>query len=343
MRLRPLSLAIALLLLLFLAYTGWWVAASAQLRRAVNDVVAAQQAQGNSINPTEPAIGGFPLRLSLRLDQARWQRADGMLVEAGSLEAWARPWDPLRISLHLDGGARVMGPAPGGGEGALVLTAPAGQGELLLNRQGGIQHWKIHLDQPRLESGGLVGPLAASSLDLSWTVPAVTAATPAPVTGSFNLLARAITLPGPVPPPLEAEMQEIALEAQLHGVLPPNPDPAALRGWSEAGGTVEVTGFRLLWSGMDLRGNATLALDEMLQPQMAGSAELSGADALADMMVTRGTLSRDQAKAMKTALGFLSQQQPDGRRVVRVPLTIQDQQFSIGPIRVGEMPFIEWE
>ena len=343
MRLRPISLAVALLLLLVLAYTGWWVAASAQLRRAVSDVMAAQQAQGNSVTPAEPAIGGFPLRLSLRLDQARWQRSDGMLVEAGSLEAWARPWDPLRVTLHLDNGARVVGPPPGGAESALALTAPAGDGELLLNRQGGIQQWKIRLDQPRLESGGLLGPLTASGLELSWTVPELPAATANAVTGTFNLLARAITLPGPVPPPLDTEMQEIALEAQLHGILPPHPDPAALRGWSEAGGTVEVTGFRLLWSGMDLRGNATLALDGMLQPQMAGSAELSGADALADMMVARGTLNRDQGKAMKTALGFLSQQQPDGRRAVRVPVTIQNRAFSIGPIRIGDLPPIEWE
>lgn len=342
MRLRPIYLAIAVLLLLVLAYTGWWVSAAQQLRRTVAEMTATEEALGNSISPREPSVGGFPLRLALRLDKLEWRRPDGMALTAGGVEAWARPWNPLTIRLDIEGDARLSLP-PGPSHPPAVLEAKTGEGTLLLDSEGQPKQAHLVLTDPMAEVPGITGALKASLLDLTWTLPETAPVGPGATTGRLNLLARSITLPGQVLPPLEKQIAELALQAELRGILPPNPDIAALRGWSEAGGTVELTSARLAWGKLDLRGNATLALDTNLQPIGAGSAELSGADVLVDMLVQMQALKPEKGQAVKTALGFLSQQTPDGRRAVRVPMTIQDRRFSIGPIKVGTVPEVKWD
>lgn len=342
MRLRPLSLLAAFLLLLVLAYTAWWVAAAAQLRRAMADLIAVQQDQGNQVEPAAPGVGGYPLRLAVRLERGHWRRMDGALIEAADLEAWARPWNPLTVRLEAEGPVRLMLPATED-RPALDLGATAATGEMQLDQAGGVRQARLRLDQPQLAATDLTGPLTAARMELGWSRPVLDAPGPLPVTGIVNLHLADITLPGRVLPPLEPQIHELALEAQLRGMLPPSPDIAALRGWSEAGGTVELTAFRLLWGRLDLRGNATLALDSALQPIAAGSAELSGSESLIDMLVAADSLTADQGNAARAALGFLSRPTPDGRRAVQVPVTIQDQSLSIGPIRVGRVPSIRWD
>lgn len=342
MRLRPLSLLAAFLLLLVLAYTAWWVAAAAQLRRSLADLIAVQQARGNLVEPATVSVGGYPLRLALRLERGRWQRPDGAGIDATNLEAWARPWDPLTVRLTVAGPVRLVLPQAGD-RPALDLAAQAAEGEMLLDQAGGVRQARLRLDQPGLAATEMTGPLTAAVMELGWTRPVLVEPGPLPVTAIVNLRLADIALPGRVLPPLEPQIHELALEAQLRGVLPPDPDIATLRGWSEAGGTVELTALRLLWGRLDLRGNATLALDGALQPIAAGSAELSGSESLIDMLVAAGSLSADQGTAARAALGFVSRPTPDGRRAVQVPVTLQDQSLSIGPIRVGRVPAIRWE
>ena len=112
--------------------------------------------------------------------------------------------------------------------------------------------------------------------------------------------------------------------------------------WRDGGGTLELQALRVLWGNIDLRANATLALDRDMQPEGAGTAELSGADTLIDMLIQSGALKPEQGGGIKQTLGLLSQTTSDGRRVVAVPVTLQARRLSIGPVPVAELPVIPW-
>ena len=109
---------------------------------------------------------------------------------------------------------------------------------------------------------------------------------------SLDLIAHLsrLTLPPGVDAPLGREIYSAHLVAQVMGPIPPGPPREALPAWSGAGGDVELREVQLLWGGLWLKGDATLAFDKALQPLFAGSFAIANIGSLLDKLVTAGVL-----------------------------------------------------
>lgn len=338
-RYRALFLALSVAILLLLAYTIWWAALAGKVRTALAEAPGRALAEkGITLDLRDPVVGGFPLSVTVDLSGARAQWPSGTVLELGAVTAVAPAWDPTDItvtsaapaSLDLAGSARhapIAGTAAG-----LSLRADLG------------------LDgKPRMVTATLTGvqtrteaPWAAAETILTWMAPARPPEGPTDPQGQVSLLVRDLDLPGVVPAPLTRRIDQVALSYEARGPLPAKPSVEGMTAWRDGGGTLEILGLRLLWSGMDLRGNATLALDAAMQPEGAGTAELSGGQALIDMLAQGGGLKPEQVDGVKAGLSMLSRPTDDGRSVLRVPVTLQNSRLSIGPLMVATLPPIPW-
>lgn len=338
-RYRALFLALSVAILVLLAYTAWWAAVAGKVRTALS--VAPGRAlteKGIVLDIRDPVVGGFPLSVTVELSGARAQWPSGTVLQLGAVTASAPAWDPTAISvtsvapLHLDlaGSARhdpVSGTATG-------LSVRADMG----------------LDgKPRLVTASLTGvrtltemPWAAAETVVTWTAPAKPPEGPTDPQGQVSLLVRDLDLPGAVPAPLTQRIDQVALSYEPRGPLPVKPSVEGMTAWRDGGGTLEILGARLLWGSMDLRANATLALDGAMQPEGAGTAELSGGQALIDMLAQSGGVKPEQVEAVKAGLSMLSKRTDDGRTVLQVPLTLQNSRLFIGPVHVATLPPIPW-
>ncbi|MFV3075106.1 DUF2125 domain-containing protein [Niveispirillum fermenti] len=342
-RYRPLFLALSVAILLLLAYTAFWATAAGRLRTAL--ATAPEQAlagQGVVLALGDPVVEGFPLHLTVRLAGMRAQWPSGTVVESGPLELTAWAWAPSDIKLAGKGPVRLD--LAGSSRHAPVAGQAAGlTGALMLGTGGQIRSATLMLEQPHTAAAGDLGPLAAAAATVTWTAPLRAPAGPTDPQGRTSLLILGLDLPGAVPAPLGRRVDQIALSFEPRGPLPAGPGAAGLAAWRDGGGTLEILALRLLWSGIDMRMEGTLALDRTLQPEGAGTAELSGSDALVDMMVRNGSLEAGQGDAVKAALGMMARRTVDGRHAVAVPVSLQESKLFIGPIPVATVPPLSWD
>jgi hypothetical protein len=136
------------------------------------------------------------------------------------------------------------------------------------------------------------------------------------------------------------------LTGRVLGRVPPEPLTRALAAWSNDGGFLELTQFKVNWEAeTDVNLNGSLALDQQLQPIGSMTARLRNYAALIDWLVSIGTISPGQGTTTKLALAAMSQPASDGTNAMeaRVPLTIQNGFLSVGPAKVAQIPPIVWQ
>lgn len=337
-RYRPLFLALSVLILLLLAYTAYWAAAAWRLSQALADASGRAAEKNVELALDRPVVTGFPLRLSVNLSGLRAQWPSGTMVQMGPLVLSAWAWSPLDIGIEMAAPLR------------LDLAGSARHAPVSGTATGLVGRAELGLDgKPRLVTATLAGvrtegetPLGAAQTVVTWTAPAKTPEGPTDPQGQINLLVRDLDLPGAVPPPLKPRIEQLALSYEPRGPLPAKPSVEGMTAWRDGGGTLEILGARLLWSGMDLRANATLALDGAMQPAGKGTAELSGGEALIDMMVENGSLRPEQAEGAKAGMAMLGRRTDDGRSILSVPMMLKNSQLFLGPLHVATLPPIPW-
>lgn len=341
-RYRALFLALSAAILMLLAYTAWWSTLAWRVRTALADAPAkALSKKGVQLDLRDPVVGGFPLSVTVDLSGMRVEWPSGTVVETGAVSATAFAWAPMDITLastapmRLDLAGSARHDPMTGTAGSMVVQASLGLDGKPKQVTASFQSAAVGMAE-----GG--SPLKAGEVTLTWTAPSQPPTGPTDSQGQTSLVVNGLDLPGVVPAPLQQRIDQLALSYEPRGFLPTKPSVEGMTAWRDGGGTLDIRSFRVLWSGMDLRANATLALDRDMQPEGAGTAELSGAAALIDVMAARGNVPADRVALMKQGLQGLTRRTDDGRDILSVPVTLQNRQLSVGPIVVGVMPVVPW-
>ncbi len=116
-----------------------------------------------------------------------------------------------------------------------------------------------------------------------------------------------------------------------------------LADWRDAGGTMEVERLLIGYDPLRLQGNGTLALDGDLQPVGAFSARIQGFFETVGRLNRAGVIRGPDASMAKVVLGMLAKQPKNGGpSTISLPLTIQDRALYAGPVRLIELPQLEW-
>ncbi|MGH6988546.1 MAG: DUF2125 domain-containing protein [Stellaceae bacterium] len=333
-RIASFKIAVIAIIVLLLAaaagYSGYWFVTANALKVGLKAWTTNQRADGYDIAWSEPRITGFPLRFRIVLRHVALARGGPALyrVTAPLVTGEATPFDLSRWKVAAPGGARGT---VQGVDGTIRAATMFGQVRI------GPRHDRLALTAHTVTGEGAT----AGAIDAALTLPHQ----PPRSYHDPGLAARLqlfhLVLPEAVRP-LGKTIESIAFDVTVEGGLPPGDWRAALREWSDSGGTVEINHAALQWGALRLEGNGTLALDQALQPEAAMTAAIINQDTLIDAALTSHLLTPGSAAVVKTVLDLLAKRGPDGTKRLTAPVTIQNQTLSVGNVRIGRLPTIRW-
>ncbi|MBB6249559.1 DUF2125 domain-containing protein [Nitrospirillum iridis] len=359
MRVRPITLVLFLVLVLVTGYAVWWHRMATRLLTLLDHNTDLARAAGATITYQPPTLGGFPLGIAITANQVKVEKPNGLSWTADTVKASAPVWRLDDVVLTLAKGGHATLPHEGARPGLDATAAIAGARVALDLATGILRSMRVDLSHAVLTVAALPVPegtaegapppaslMPAGAYPLeSFSITVERPATP-PTDHTGTGLILHLDVAGMTVPPVRSlgpTLQRLVLAARVQGPLPAAPTVDAVTPWSKDGGTVEVDSLKLDWGDLHLVANATLALDDNLQPQGSGSAELSGLDSLVDALKDGGTLHPNQAALVRAGLALLAKPSANGGAPsLKLPITMQNHKLQIGPLAVGHYPDIVW-
>lgn len=371
-RRRPwlIALPLALVVLLALAWTGFWFYATSRASATIADWRAREAQAGRVHTCGQQTIGGYPFRIEVHCSDpaATFQTlAPPLTLSAKDAIVAAQVYDPTLLIGEFTGPLSV---GDAGKTPALSATWTLAQVSVR-GTPAAPQRVSIAVDRPelsRLARGAMEPVAAAEHVELHGRIVAGSV-TDNP---TVELVLRLTAAAAPELLPLAARPTDGEITAQLTGLkdFAPKPWAARLHEIQAAGGHIEITGARLSQGDILAVGSGTLALtpsgrlDGQLTLTVAGLEKLVallGADqALAQYLAQKtGGLTVDKlassldrlmpglggavrgnsgANLAAAGIGLLGEpKELEGRRAVSLPLRFANGVAFLGPVQVGQI------
>ncbi len=333
---------LVLLVVLGGGYYAYWRIVAQQLEAGVEAWAEQQRALGNEVTFEWDGIGGFPFRFAATFRQPalrwHWPRGDGAWKGA-NLDASMAPWNLRRIDVK-SGGQHdaALHLADDAADWRIASTALAGT--ITLHGSGALRGFTLALQQPDLtRPDGVVLSSAAATIMLDQPeTPPTDYRMPL---GRVTLDARGIALPPGTRLLTQDAIETLSLDATVKGPMPLAPLKEALAAWRDAGGVMELSSFAFEQGPLGLSGNATLALDQDLQPQGAGTVTTTGLSEAVEILIRDGIIPADRALVARTTVKALEKPGQDGKLHATIGLSLQNRVISFGPVPLFALERIE--
>ncbi|RAI57640.1 DUF2125 domain-containing protein [Roseicella frigidaeris] len=317
-----------------------WRWAVGELEAGFERWAAARRGEGWQVAHDAPERGGWPFAATLfvpwpRLGGGAALLPGGVEWQAEGLLLRLSPVQPRRLTLAFLGWQRIFG------EG-FDLRFAADRLESHLPLGGGSGAPALPVEARRLRLRSPAGQAEVEQLALQVEAPG--GAGPA---ARLDLAASGLLLPedtGPATAVLGRAVQALQAQLTLTGPLPGTGSLAArAAAWRDGGGRLEAQALLLRWGPLAAEGTARLGLDRALQPAGEAALQLAGADALLQVGVQAGLLTRQAALGGQTLLGLLSRRPATGGApVLDLPLTLENRVLSAARLRLALLPDWRW-
>lgn len=331
---RSLVALVSLLALLAIAYSIYWVFAARWFERSIADWIQQRRAEGYRIEGAIAPIGGFPFRLATAAAKPLIEAPGGVWRwQSERVEAHSRPWAPFDVQI------RPLGAQEAALDGKVyALTAKDAEIGLDFSLGGRFEGaWLEAEDVTGAEKDAEPARIGRVAIEIDRAEPA--ADTVEPIAFGFRIETTDLALPAALNPALGREIAAAAAIGRFAGPIVPAALPDALRGWRDAGGAVELDRFTLAWGPLSISGNATVALDDRLQPLIAASTEIAGIGETFDALTAAGAIDSQHGPLGKQLL--LGMAGADGK--LALPITLQDGFLFVGPLKLLPVAPIDWE
>lgn len=317
------------------AYVVWWFWLAGTVREQINVWIDNNRMDGRDIQIVSLDVGGFPGWLDIHAKDVQIVDATaGWRLRVPGITATMAPWKIDEIDGNFTG---PMNLAVAKGPALNTYIVETSSNTLSVDRdQGG--RVRLDLEDTAVTSNDDKGVLKIAGLK------AILIRGSVPIYGGLNLNARDITLPAKAQSPFGSSVKNIEARLELIGGAPPgNLTASELTQWAKSGGAVEVRSLRVIHGTLGLDGDGTMALDGRLQPIGAFSARVTGYDAALDQLIQVGLVKSNDGNIAKMILGALGKVPAGGGpKQIEVPISVQDQRLSVGPIPLMRVPAILW-
>jgi hypothetical protein len=320
---------LVLLLLLGLGQVLLWRWMAGQMEAALGGWEAARRAEGWVVEHGAPVRGGWPLAVRLRVPDLRLASA-GVEWRSPAIDLAIAMLRPQRLEVELAGEHRLR----------LGVTEWPVTAERLAARLPVEQ--RALPSEAVIEGGGLrVGAigLAGLRIDLETQEAAAEGEAALALRGALE----GVELPADVTG-LGRRLERAGLDAVVTGPVPPPGGPRARATvWRDGGGTLALRQLDLAWGPATALLQATLSLDQGLQPMGAGTLRLTGAEAALDALVAAGVVVPRGLGMARVMLGMLGRVPPEGGPPrIEVPVTLERQRLSIAGMALGRVEALPW-
>lgn len=341
--------AIAALVLLVVAQNVWWFSVRWSLVAGFEAWLENQQQRGAKLEITDWGVGGYPFRPRFYLEEMRGHLADGSQVTIPDLQLRIRPWLFRHASLEWDQPLQLE--SAGGKQRVRLAVEPGG---LQAKFWGWGRPRALEWSEARATLsffGFYDRPAPAVFLLRQFGLSLELPADPAEEGKIASLALRLadVTLPAIQPWPLGGTLQQLEFTATMRGTLPLGGDrrPYFIRlgEWANSGGVIDIEPLRLRWGPLDVAGNGTVTLDQERWLQASFALDIGGLPASLQRFAQAGAIPPEQAQpviAMAEAMGRATAAASQGAAVVKLPLTIQNKEIYLGPLKIGAAPALPW-
>ena len=337
-------IAVAVLLVAAGGYVGYWFWIAGQVNRNLDTWAEEWRAVGYRIEAPRSAVQGFPLVLHVDIGDiiiaSPGSRHWTWTKLAGLSAVEVRPWQPFSPIVSFSGTSRLE-LVDGSVVRAFELSASNASADIALAQDGRPDTALFGGTGIKVTELGAAAGTIASASGRARLLP--TEDRPTSDTAEFEITLQQLALPAAQQVPLGPIIAELTLRGRFRGSLPMGNLAQSLASWRDAGGTVELTDATADWGPLGVSGNATLALDRDLQPLAAGTAQIRGYAEAIDKAVDSGLMPFAEGVATKLALAATARPANGGSALeAHVPVTIQDGFLSVGPLKLMQMPHVEW-
>lgn len=334
-------LTCVVLVLVAIGVSGFWFYGAERLKSGFAAWESNWRARGGELGYESLQLGGFPLRF-----RAHFERP--VMGQAETRTPWH--WQGERLRLNMSPFApRARAFFPGEHKITftwqgipVALTAAAKKAEGRYRRRSGETVVALEGSQIRLQVNGQ----EATTIDrLSIETVGLRSTDHLEPSARFAVAVDELMLPqGRLPEAFRARVDLGRLKGQVLGPVGPEVTRAQVTAWRDLGGTVEIERLELRWGPLTVVAVGTLALDEDLQPLAALTATITGYAETVDALRTAGALQPKEAEAAKSLLKLLAKPPRllGGPPEIAVPLTIQNQRLSLGPVALLTLPRLDW-
>lgn len=339
MRRRTLRFATlaAVLVLVAAGYAALWLYFATMIADGIDRWADDRRAEGFRVSYGEPRITGFPLHFIATVEHPVIEGPAGAWLWSGPTIVSSAPvWDYRHVAARVPGKHMVSWRAERGTR-SLTIEAPLVQGEVDIAADGRVAAGEVALGQiiVQQDTGEVLGVREARAELRRLPPEQPGAAGGADIGFKFDL--RAATLPARYAGPLGPLIDSIELNGAVLGPLPAAPPRESLALWRDAGGTLEVTKLDLAWGTLVVSGDGTFALDPDLQPIGAMAATVRGHEELLAALTSR--MPSGLGNLVRITGALLGAGRPEG---ARISLSLQDGYLWLGPVKLAEVPRIQW-
>lgn len=326
----------SIIIVVFLAWSGWWYAASTAHKKAWSLWLDDRARAGWVAEHAGLAVRGYPNRLDTTL-------TDLQLADPVSGWAWSAPffqvlslsYKPNHVIAVWPGSQKVSAPT-----GTADITAETMRGSLVF-----VPSTDLTLDRMQLEIADLAiaGPgwnTALKSANFA-TRRAAEGTAPGDNAHDIGLDIRDLDLPidlksildprGILPQVFQTAQLDITIAYDApwdrHAIETTKPQPTA----------ISVKDLTLNWGDLELKARGILNIDADGYP--AGDLNLKARNwrEIINLFVSAGVLPADVAESLKSGLGLLANLSGDPRSI-DIPLRYANQFTFLGPIPLGPAP-----
>ena len=242
-------------------YTGYWFIAAGEIEGRIDAWAERQRAQGLEIESEGTDVAGFPFRFEVSLHEPRIRDTrNGWRWSAGGLRAEALAWDFGEVTVFPDRRNSVEVLLEG--DRWRTIDAEIEDGRLVVGLDESRRFEEVTVDLTGLEVVGLwpqgparVGSLQANGISLGdGAVDDETLQT--------TIAVRDVVLPSDLAEGLGDSLAFLDIDASVVGPIPSERGTSeAITAWRDAGGTLELTDFRIRWGPLGIESSGTIALD----------------------------------------------------------------------------------
>lgn len=336
-------LACVVLALVAGGVSAFWLYGAERLKTTVASWETTWRAQGGEVSYQNFALSGFPLWFRVQVDRPVWGRP-----QSASPWRWEGPSVRLRLSPFAPRG-RARFP----GEHKLDITILGVPVALLVAAKDAEARYRSSRGEALYAVLGKEMSLRVNN-ELPLTIHAMDfeivhlrdVVDHLKASARFAFELDDMMLPqGSLPEQFRSQKIDLArLKGEVMGPFEPSFTRAAATAWRDTGGTMEVTALELRWGPLNVVAVGTAALDENLQPLAALTATVTGFNETIDALTATGAIQQTEADSAKALLTMLAKPPRllGGPPEIAVPVTIQNQRLSLGPVALMMLPPIQW-
>lgn len=318
----------------------YWHFVTQQLDTGFREWIAAQRDAGWTLHASPPRLGGWPLAATLTVSDVDLSGGaldfpGGVGWRAAQLTLRVNLLHPQQLNAIPSGDQRLrLGYAP-----SIPFTARRMQADVPL-RPDRPPH-QVILHATDLRAGKDAGTVTIGTLQAQ--LDSQPAGQPKPALG-FAIDATPLSLPPRYRWALGPTIASLRLDGTLLGPFPVAPDVATrAMDWRNGGGALDLRRVALHWGPLALSGEASLGLDQQLQPDGHANVRVSGYDGTLDAMSEAGVLSPAAALAAKALLSLMAQPGGKGKSPeVDVPLRLQNSTLFMHHMPLLRLPVLDW-